>query len=344
LLPLYKSRLVLAEVHAGKPIDANVRAARKEMKTAMEVFQNKLRPAFGGPGEAASVVSSANSEENMSSAGLSMRLIEVSSTATTTTTTSPPPPTGSVLLQKLNRSALCLKAHLEQLKGNTKKSLILCGEAQTATAGHDPDYEAIHYNNLAVVYETTDRRHLALHALAKSIRADPRNNNINNNNDDDDTQAQQQQPKQLTIGDLFHADGTARPDPTVSILHNAALCALRAQNFESAYECLATCIAHSEVFRNHPFCWIRLAEACIGIYSQQLQTSRRNQTKDNNNQKFSAVTGVDGIPHALIIDKAIFREDLGVVRETLQGQLGSREDLVSNGIGCREQTRFSTPS
>jgi hypothetical protein len=208
--------------------------------------------------------------------------------------------------------------------------LILCGEAQTATTGYDPDYEAIHYNNLAVVYETTDRRHLALHALAKSIRA-----NLRNSNNGDDKQAEQQ-PKQLTMGDIFHTDGTALPDLTTSILHNAALCALRAQNYESAYECLATSIAHSQVFRNHPFSWIRLAESCIGIYSQQQLANRRNQTKGN--QKFSAVTGVDGIPHALVIDKAIFREDLGVVREALQGPLGSPEDLVSHEKGCCQQT------
>ena len=120
-----------------------------------------------------------------------------------------PPPPSSVVLQKLNQSALCLKAHLEQLKGNTKKSLILCSEALAATVAEDDKaaYEAMHCNNLAVVYETNNRRHLALHALSKSLRA----------------------PSQL-----FRKDGTARADPTLQILSNAAVCALRARKYCSA--------------------------------------------------------------------------------------------------------------
>jgi hypothetical protein len=234
LLTLYKSRIAVSELdESGKHPDGNIRSARKDMKAAMEIFQHKLRPSFGG--ETESIVSSANSEENMSNAGSSMRFQEQQQQQ----------PSGSIVLQKLNQSALSLKAHLEELKGNTKKSLILCSEAAGAVSATDAAYEAVHTNNLAVVYETNDRRHLALHALAKSLRA------------------------AATDGEslLFHPDGTARPDQTLLILHNAAICALRARNYVSAYECMATCVARSEVFRNRSNSWLRMAEACVGVFS-----------------------------------------------------------------------------
>ena len=248
LLQVYKSRVALADLDPhGKVADSHIRSARKDMKIAMEVFQNKLRQSFGGA-ETTSVVSSANSEE-LSSAGNSNRNIS----AEQQQQQQQPPPPSSVVLQKLNQSALCLKAHLEQLKGNTKKSLILCSEAVTATTHEDDTaaYEALHSNNLAVVYETNNRRHLALHALAKSLRATSGGGGSGGSGG----------PR------LFHKDGTARADPTLSVLSNAAVCALRAREYRSAYECLAACMVRSDTFRRRPRCWLRLAETCIGLFA-----------------------------------------------------------------------------
>lgn len=237
--------LVMTQVDkSGKHSDPKIRSARKELKQAMDVFQHKLRPSFGA-GETGSVVSSANSEENMS------------------TTASPEQyqqqPVGSVVLQRHNQSALSLKANSEQLKGNTKKSLILCSEALGATE-IDAAYEVIHANNLAVVYETIGKRHLALHTLAKALRAKS-----------DDT--------------IFYPDGTARPDQGLLVVYNATICALEARNFVSAYECMAACLVRSDVFRQRPLCWLRLAEACIGVFS--------DLKKQDTGAKFSAIQ-VDG--------------------------------------------------
>jgi tetratricopeptide (TPR) repeat protein len=238
LFALYKSRLDVAELDiSGKHVDAKIRSARKELKTAMEVFQHKLRPSFGA--DTGSVVSSANSEDLASS----------------TYHEQPPQQPSSLVLQKHNQSALNLKANLEQLKGNTKKSLILCSEALGA-AIEDSSYEAVHANNLGVVYETINKRHLALHSLAKGLRTNKRTT-------------------------LFHSDGTTKPDQSMLVLYNAAICSLQARNYVSAYECMATCVAHSAIFRDRPRCWLRMAEACIGIYS------RLKVQGDSN--KFSAV-------------------------------------------------------
>jgi hypothetical protein len=225
LLALYKSRLDVAELDdSGKHVDSKIRSARKEIKSAMEVFQHKLRPSFGA--DTGSVVSSANSEENTSTSMHHEQQQQQPS---------------SLVLQKLNQSALNLKAHLEQLKGNTKKSLILCSEAHSA-AVENPAYEVVHSSNLAVVYETNNKRHLALHSLAKGLRIDQQDS-------------------------IFHCDGTAKPDHTLMVLYNAAICGLQARNYVSAYECMATCVASSVIFRDRPRCWLRMAEACVGIFS-----------------------------------------------------------------------------
>ena len=269
LLQIFKSRAALADLdHSGKVSDTNVRSARKDMKIAMEIFQHKLRPSFGA--DTVSVVSSANSEE-LSSTGNHHN--NNNKSAEQHQQQQQPPPPSSVVLQKLNQSALCLKAHLEQLKGNTKKSLILCAEAVAATTNnhnnnrHDKGgYEALHNNNLAVVYETNNRRHLALHALTKALRATTHSN-------DDPSSSSSSSPLLL-----FHRDGTARTDPTRAILGNAAVCALRARKFVAAYECAAAMLhgANSGDTTNaplHPRGWLRLAEACLGIFADLRQRS-----------------------------------------------------------------------
>lgn len=207
----------------------------------MEVFQHKLRAAYGA--DTASVVSSANSEENMSAASTSY--------PESNQPHQPQQALGSIVLQRFNQSALNLKASLETMKGNVKKSLILCSEAYSASV-ENAAYEAIHSNNLGLVYETNDKRHLALHVLSKGLhRSTPSS---------------------------FKKDGTASPSQTLSILYNSALCALRAGNYISAYECMASCVARSPAFDN-PCCWLRMAEACLGVYHSLDSRTNRHRVK-----------------------------------------------------------------
>ena len=237
-LSLYKTRLELAERDHAK-FDSRIRSSRKELKSAMEVFQHKLRSAYGA--DSASVVSSANSEENMSAASTSYQ--------ETNQPHQPQQALGSIVLQRFNQSALNLKAGLETMKGNVKKSLILCSEAYSATVDN-ADYEPIHSNNLGLVYETNDKCHLALHVLSKGLHH--------------------------STPSSFKQDGTASPSQTLPILYNSALCALRAGNHIAAYECMATCISQSSTFDNAS-CWLRMAEACLGVYhSLDSKTNRHN--------------------------------------------------------------------
>jgi tetratricopeptide (TPR) repeat protein len=281
LLNLYRSRIDLAALDgAGRHDDARIRSARKELKQAMDVFQHRLRPTYGAD-SAGSVVSSANSEENThNSASGTGTAAPANANATPVESQQPAP--GSVVLQRHNQSALSLKANSEQLKGNTKKSLILCGEAHAAVAtsnsaaadgagggggGDDASYEVLHENNLAIIYETIGKRHLALHALTKALRAS--------------ASASAGGPPPA-----FFPDGTARPDPTLMVLHNAAICALQARNYRMAYRCMAACVARSDVFHGNPRCWLRLAEACVGIFADD---RHRRKTQGQGQPLFTPV-------------------------------------------------------
>ena len=221
---LYKSRLdFAARDESGKTIDSAVKGVRKELKLAMEVLNHKLRPVITGTtgGETASVGSLSEVEDD------SIHASDV------------PISRQESLLQGLNQSALNLKARLEQLKGNSKKSLVLCAEA------HSSAYESTHFNNLAFVYAANGKRNLALHSCARSLRAS--------------SVAAETFP--------FSSDGTASPEPTWSIVHNAAILSFQAGNYVSAYECMANCVQNSREYSERPRCWLRMAEACIGMYT-----------------------------------------------------------------------------
>jgi hypothetical protein len=236
LLQIYKSRINFAQRDPtqGKIVDAKIRGVKKELKQAMELFNHKIRTT----GETSSVGSYSDrgddSVANVTREKFNQPAVDVG--------------TQEGLLQAHLQSALNLKAHLEQLKGNTNKSLLLCAEA---TASHnDPSYESISANNLAFIYATSRKRHLALHTAAKALRA--------------------------PSGGTFRSDGTARCNSTWAILANAALCALQGRRYEAAYECMATCVLNSTTYGERPRCWLRMAEACIGTFHEFVDGHRRS--------------------------------------------------------------------
>ena len=300
LLSLYNSRVDFFERTTGDSTtrDKHMRSARKELKQAMEIFQHKLRPSSsqsassgGGNNDAISLasVSSYSEEVAAATAGHNNNNNNSSSnnnnndassvgkqgnspTPGTTSSSSTPLPQPVVsssafnnsnrnlsrILQGQNQVALNLKANSEQLKGNVKKSLILCGEAQSfnnhtsvnptssgTSSSSSSYYDAIHQNNLGIVYETSGKSHLALHAFSKAVRSANSCSNSNNNA-------------------RFESDGTARPDVTLHVLNNAAVCALKSRNYVAAYECYAIGLATSNSWRKRPRTWLRLSEACIG--------------------------------------------------------------------------------
>ncbi|KAG7371234.1 expressed tetratricopeptide repeat protein [Nitzschia inconspicua] len=266
LLSLYKSRVDFFERDKNHRItDASIRSARKELKQAMEIFQHKLRAATN---DSTSLASSSYSEElNASGSGKGNRNASGAKSPTALLMNNGGNSNHMPrVLQSQNQAVLNLKANAEQLKGNMKKSLILCAEANgtfedgDGASENNNYYEAIHQNNLGIVYETSGKSHLALHAFSKAIllasmsaHDRPKANESNEG----------------CTAPLFDMDGTARPDLTLPVLHNAGISSLKTGNYMGAYNCLAIVIREGcKIWGVRPRTWLRVAEACIGLHNR----------------------------------------------------------------------------
>mmetsp|Transcript_29040 Transcript_29040/g.68259 ORF Transcript_29040/g.68259 Transcript_29040/m.68259 type:complete len:816 (+) Transcript_29040:251-2698(+) len=267
LLSLYQSRVNFFErtTEDVATRDKHMRSARKELKQAMEIFQHKLRPERSDTSSVGTF--SSYSEEVAAATGGNGHGNDGKQSPVPLRGTSPSPGMGSSnknnnnlsrILQGQNQAALNLKANAEQLKGNLKKSLILCGEAQSFNKHNNEGsgsgsgistssnyYDAIHQNNLGIVYESSGKSHLALHAFSKAVRSATDSEN--------------------KLHSHFESDGTATPNVTLHVLNNAAVCALKSRNYSAAYECYAIGLATANSWRKRPRTWLRLSEACIGL-------------------------------------------------------------------------------
>jgi len=377
LWSLYKSRLDFfqRDSNNGKLVDSSIRSARKELKTAMEIFQHKLLKEGGTGG----VTNESGSLASSTSAGVNGTGTGTGGTGTTDGNNNNNnnhyvQPAMSRDLQAMNRAALNLKANTELLKGNVKKSLILCSEALSSVSEQNPGgdesnnnhnnsnnnsqnddddddddykakayYDAIHQNNLALVYEASGKSYLALHALSKAITSvevsgsslldrferttkQPHNNNTRsssissssvpppNNNTTVSSNSTTTTTTTAHATCNFDTDGTVRSDVTVPILNNAAICSLRTGNYLAAYQCMSKCIQNSKVWKDRTRSWIHLSEACIGMHTQQKQEQKKDSVP-----LFSAAASTSvstgGKPRGLLIGTSSNQNETTTQRE-----------------------------
>jgi len=129
-LHLCKSRILFLQENTSD----NQRQSKKEMKSAMEIFQHKIRR---------TATSSIHEQDD----------------------NIPIPVTKE---DKLHQIALYLKANSEHLKGNAKKALRLCAEAKHQT--NQPSVcTALHFNNLGILHQNSGKVHIALHYFSKAL-------------------------------------------------------------------------------------------------------------------------------------------------------------------------------
>ncbi len=349
-LHCYKSKCLFLQnkYEDMKVREANTRVAKKELKSAMEIYHHKLAKNVwtqsskngggndgiasgngggegeGEGGESTLVDEGASIQESiaLSIGSMSHDLLQDSSSihhyhsqnagtvASSTqnnhmngTTTSSTGGGGGAVrtvtefrtqfqtkqLHRQNQSALYLKANLEHLKGNTKKSLKLCAEAQicgirqrdssvvsnTTTSDQqslnggidrsesqcssDEQY-AHHYNNLAIINQVAGKLHLAMHYYSISL------GHIERIEDNMDSM-------------IVEEDGIASPLPLSQILFNAAICAQQLSNFTTAHECMKRCVAFSpSTFGKDPFCWYHMGESCINNHVTLKRKNRKNSS------------------------------------------------------------------
>ena len=302
-LHLFKSRALFLrhppndDTYGGMKHDVKTRQARKELKSAMEIYQHKLTRWSGdessgkgrdnddscktrdGDDEVLEASVGAGSVGSLSDAPSTLKqysgdptLITGPSKPTSSVTDRAPPtlPPDYVArrLDAQGQCALGLKANLEYLKGNSRKAIKLCAEARLAG-------ERRRRNFLHTDERKAEKSIPQSLATARAVDEAVHYNNISLIHHASGRYHAALQYYALALsrleslsssgGVLFEPDGTALPIPTAEILHNAALCAISARNFACAYECMARCIqVGSGSFGERPRCWLRMAEGCIG--------------------------------------------------------------------------------
>jgi tetratricopeptide (TPR) repeat protein len=270
----YKSRSLFIQSNYSNSNDLEklTRSARKELKNAMEIYHNELAGKVvdrdkqstiktdGQDGTAsvqdsvADTIGSVPNDQNRDFITLTHNTMLNGGVSNDSRS-----PAEIRSSDSLNRHALYLKADLEHLKGNTKKALKLCSEAEIHIDGQNEDntnedknlylQAALHNNNIAIVHQTAGHVYLAMHYYSHAIEF-------------------MEKAECIAQGIMFEDDGTTKQIPVAQIYYNAAVCAQNVQNFNSAYECMSRCIEVSpDVFVQIPSTWLLLGESCIGEFS-----------------------------------------------------------------------------
>uniref|UniRef100_A0A7S1Z882 Uncharacterized protein n=1 Tax=Ditylum brightwellii TaxID=49249 RepID=A0A7S1Z882_9STRA len=333
-LCLYRSRVLFATCTRPSSytktikLDAKIRQSRKELKSALEIYHHKLVPpkedtsTSGNGKESMDAKSTGSAKSNKSDASSHHHQQQHSAAAglpsslslpTSSDPSSSSPPSNTTEEEKSthhhtnldtrNQCALYLKANLEHLRGNARKSLILCAEARLAGGGggrgtarteeeddeneeeeeeeeeegsHNPRIQrrkrtkqiqdAIHYNNLGILHQTSGKPHTALHYYTRALSSLESLSSSHSNSSSSSCSG-------------FANDGSVEPLPTSEILYNSSICAFMAGNLRGSYECMSSCVASSRfVFGKRGRCWLRMAECCIGLHAQLAQT-KKNRTQ-----------------------------------------------------------------
>ena len=261
--------------------EKNIRVAKKELKSAMEIYHHKIeknevssptriKDSAGGESTIADEVASVQESVSPSLGSMSNDHLQDITTAASGLALDGTENHSHFYMKRLrrqNQCALYLKANLEYLKGNTKKSLKLCSEAQhcglrsrdssSKTSNEVAEQQrqwssdvqsAFHFNNLAIIHQKAGKLHLAMHYYSRSLGY---------------VENMEHEGNRFMVEN----DGIASPIPLSQILFNAAICAQQLANFSGAHECMKRCVSASPLlFGMDPFCWLHMGESCINSH------------------------------------------------------------------------------
>jgi len=263
------------------------------MKAALEIFQHKLRPRK-------------NEHEMVNTVGDGD-----GSTVETPVDTSSSSSFSPSLSNMQNQYALYLKANMEYIKHNYKKSIVLCNEAkmvgernrnrttsQTQHRYNHQEYDQKNDDEEQEKVESTQSQSsvvpvaeidLAIHfsnlgcvlqstgrlhmALHFYQKALSNYTTYCTTSQSFQSQAAAASSSYLTSS----KEGIPRIFPIHEIYHNISLCYLQLKNWSMAYYYLSKAIVGSpDVFSKRPKSWLRLAECCIGI-NESLKKKHKQQ-------------------------------------------------------------------
>jgi CCR4-NOT transcription complex subunit 10 len=210
-LHLYKAKMLL--------LQANAKTAKKEVKSALEIFQKEMKGRDG-----------AQPPGSNPSNPLSAMLI---------------PPT-----DMQNPAALCLKANLEYLRQNFKKSIKLLQSANVVSpSSHScQNYQTLYLNNMGCLHYRMRRFRSAASYFSKALVACDRSQ------DDKAGQKAADSSSNANIGALVCTPNECE------VMYNIGVQLLLMGRPAPAFQCLRK---SSKLFYDRPRLWLRMGEACI---------------------------------------------------------------------------------
>lgn len=229
----------------ASPLQGQLKVSKKEIKSALEIFQRELRPSS----EKQSGADSDDEDAGGTAAASSAATAALSSTALTpssnTSDPSLPPPAYA------NLAALYLKANLEYLRHNYKKALKLLASCHRGSGPSVQPRGPAYFNNMGCLHYQMGLYHVALQYFQKGLLC-------------------------FESGGLssqgLEADGRVLPHALCEVVYNTGVQLLLVGRYEQAFRCFET---SSLLYYNRPRLWLRMAECCIQHYrAQQEQRTR----------------------------------------------------------------------
>lgn len=225
--------------------------SKKEIKSALEIFQRELRPSsevFGG------AVGGGKGADSDDEEGGAMPVASGTSGGASTTpagNNDPSlPPAGYA-----NLAALYLKANLEYLRHNYKKALKLLASCHRGVGPSVQPRGPAYFNNMGCLHHSMGLYHVALQYFQKGLQCF--------------------EPGSLSSRTL-EADGRVLPHSLCEVVYNTGVQLLLVGRFEQAFRCFET---SSLLYYNRPRLWLRMAECCIQHYRAK-QDDKARSTKD----------------------------------------------------------------
>lgn len=191
-------------------LQSAVKGAKKEVKGALEIFQREMRPKTEGAIVPASVLL--------------------------------PSPQPSIQ----NNSALFLKANLECLRDNHRKSMKLLLSCSRPGLPLD---DAVFLNNMGCLHAALRRHRSAAKYFGDALAA----------------------ASTHTDGDGSGGTGVVTNSVVCEVAHNCGLALLQAGRHAAAFKCLKQ---SAVLFYNRPRLWLRLAQCCIAHHIRMERLSR----------------------------------------------------------------------
>lgn len=245
-LHLYKAKVRL--------LQGEVKSSKKELKSALEIFQRELRPT-PDIGASSSGAAGADSDDE-------------ETTATTSTTTvgntlmgggdATLPPAGVA-----NVAALFLKANLEYLRQNYRKALKLLASCQRGEGGA---MGALYLNDMGCLHSKTGLHAVALQYFQRALASFEQDGSNGGHEGSSSNSSSASSTSLVPGGRPLEADGRVLPHALCEVVYNAGLQLLLMGRPSQAFRCFENA---SLIFYNRPRVWLRLAECCVQHHREE---------------------------------------------------------------------------